>query len=60
MWPFDPNKQQMYQQYAQAYNTGDYSNIDQNEAQGQVQQFVQNETVEFFAFSGQTRISRAA
>ena len=42
MWPFDPNKQQMYQQYAQAYNTGDFSNIDPNEAQGQLQQFVQN------------------
>ncbi len=42
MWPFDPNKQQMYQQYAQASNTGDYSGIDPNEAQGQLQQFVQN------------------
>ncbi len=42
MWPFDPNKQQMYQQYAQAANTGDYSNIDPNEAQGETQQFIQN------------------
>src|SRR6266571_3978831 len=42
MWPFDPNKQQMYQQYAQAYNTGNYSNIDPNEAREQLQQFVQN------------------
>jgi len=42
MWPFDPNKQDMYQKYAQAYNTGDYSNIDPNEARGQVQQFVHN------------------
>jgi hypothetical protein len=42
MWPFDPNKQQMYQNYAQAYDTGDYSNIDPNEAQSQLQQFVQN------------------
>ena len=42
MWPFDPNKQQMYQQYAQANTTGDYSSIDPNEAQGQLQQFVQN------------------
>jgi len=42
MWPFDPNKQDMYQKYAQAYNTGNYSNIDPNEAQGQLQQFVQN------------------
>ncbi len=42
MWPFDPNKQQMYQNYAQAADTGDYSSIDPNEAQGNVQQFVQN------------------
>lgn len=42
MWPFDQNKQDMYQRYAQAYNTGDYSSIDPNEAQGQLQQFVQN------------------
>lgn len=42
MWPFDPNKQQMYQMYAQAHSTGDYSSIDPNEAQGQLQQFVQN------------------
>jgi hypothetical protein len=42
MWPFDPNNQQMYQNYAQAYNTGDYSQIDPNEATGNLQQFVQN------------------
>ena len=42
MWPFDPNKQDMYQRYAQAYDSGDASNIDTNEAQGQLQQFVQN------------------
>ena len=42
MWPFDPNKQQMYEQYAQAHNTGNYSNIDPNEARGNLQQFVQN------------------
>src|SRR5947209_6772259 len=42
MWPFDPNKQDLYQKYAQAYKTGDYSKIDPNEAQGQLQQFVRN------------------
>lgn len=42
MWPFDPNKQEMYQRYAQAGQTGNYSTIDRNEAQGQLQQFVQN------------------
>jgi hypothetical protein len=42
MWPFDPNKQQMYQKYAQAYNTGNFSNVDPNEAKGQLSQFIQN------------------
>ena len=42
MWPFDSNKQETYQRYAQAFDSGDYSNIDPNEAQGHLQQFVQN------------------
>jgi hypothetical protein len=42
MWPFDPDKREMYQRYAQAYDSGDHSNIDPNEAQGQMQQFIQN------------------
>jgi hypothetical protein len=42
MFPFDPNRQQMYQQYAQAAQTGDYSGINPQEAQGNIQQFVQN------------------
>ncbi len=42
MWPFDPNKQQMYQQYAQAAQSGDYSAINPQEAQTNMQQFVQN------------------
>ncbi len=42
MFPFDPNNQQMYQQYAQANASGDYSGIDPNEAAGHVQQFMQN------------------
>lgn len=42
MWPFDPNKQEMYQRYAQAYTTGNFSGIDQNEARGQLQEFVKN------------------
>jgi hypothetical protein len=42
MWPFDANNQQMYQKYAQAYDRGDYSNVDQHEAKGHVQQFVRN------------------
>ena len=42
MYPFDPNNQQTYQQYAQASNSADYSGIDPNEAAGHVQQFMQN------------------
>ena len=32
----------MYEQYAQAYNTGSYNNIDPNQAWGNVQQFMQS------------------
>jgi hypothetical protein len=42
MWPFDQNNQPMYQQYSQAYNTGNYNGIDPNQAWGNVQQFMQN------------------
>ena len=42
MWPFDQNNQQMYQQYAQAYDTNDYSGINQNQAMEHMQQFMQN------------------
>jgi hypothetical protein len=42
MWPFDQNNQQMYQQYAQAAQTGNYNNIDPNQARGQLKTFVQN------------------
>jgi len=42
MFPFDQSKQQTYQQYAQAADSGDYSQVDPNEAAGHVQQFAQN------------------
>jgi hypothetical protein len=42
IWPFDANNQQKYQNYAQAYDQGNFANIDQNQAQADVQQFVQN------------------
>lgn len=42
MWPFDSSKQEMYQRYAQASTTGNYSTIDPNEVRGHLQQFVQN------------------
>ncbi len=42
MFPFDQANQQQYDQYAQASNSGDYSQIDQDQAAGHVQQFAQN------------------
>src|ERR1700730_14874763 len=34
MWPFDQNNQQMYQQYAQAYDNNNYHGIDNNQIWG--------------------------
>ena len=42
MWPFDPNNQQMYQQYSNAWDQGTYSQIPEQEARQNYQQFVQN------------------
>ena len=42
MYPFDQNNQQQYQQYAQASDSGDYSQVDPNQAADHVQQFAQN------------------
>ena len=42
MWPFDQNNQQVYQQYSQAHESGNYTGIDQNQAMGNMQQFMQN------------------
>ena len=42
MWPFDRNNHQAYQQYAQAYDSGYYDNVDPNQAANHMQQFVQN------------------
>jgi hypothetical protein len=41
MWPFDQNNQPMYQQYAQAYDTGNYNNFNQGDALGHILQFIQ-------------------
>ncbi len=40
MWPFDQNNQQMYQQYAQAYDNGNYYGIDNNQIWGHLFQFM--------------------
>ncbi|HLG78422.1 MAG TPA: hypothetical protein VKX46_18550 [Ktedonobacteraceae bacterium] len=40
MWPFDQNNQQVYQQYAQGYDNGNYDNFNQNQAFGHLQQFM--------------------
>jgi len=42
MYPYDQNNKQAYQQYAQASDSGDYSQVDPNQAAGHVQQFAQN------------------
>ncbi len=41
MWPFDNNNQQVYQQYAQAYDSGNYNGFDPFQALGHVTQFMQ-------------------
>jgi hypothetical protein len=41
MWPFDQNNQYTYQQYAQAYDTGNYDGFDHNQTLGYLQQFMQ-------------------
>lgn len=41
MWPFDQNNQPIYQQYAQAYDTGNYNNFNQGDALGHIMQFIQ-------------------
>lgn len=42
MFPFDQNNQQMYQQYANHWDQGTYSQIPYDQAQQNYQQFVQN------------------
>ncbi|HEY6409301.1 MAG TPA: hypothetical protein VIY29_17715, partial [Ktedonobacteraceae bacterium] len=42
MWPFDPNNQQMYQQYANHADQGTYGQIPEQEARQNYQQFVKN------------------
>lgn len=42
MFPFDQTNQQQYQQYVQAADSGDFSQIDPDQAAGHVQQFAQN------------------
>ena len=40
MWPFDQNNQQTYQQYAQAYDTGNFAGLNHQHALGWLQQFI--------------------
>ncbi len=40
MWPFDQNYQPVYQQYSQAYDTGNYNGVDPYQAFGHLQQFM--------------------
>ena len=47
MWPFDPNRQQMYQNYANAWDQGSYHQLPDQEVQQNYQQFVQNAPPQF-------------
>ncbi len=42
MYPFDQNNQQMYQQYANSWDQGTYSQLPEQEVQQNYRQFVQN------------------
>jgi hypothetical protein len=42
MWPFDQNDQQLYQRYAQAYNTGNYAEFEPYRSFGYVRRFMQS------------------
>ncbi len=42
MYPYDQNNQQMYQQYANAWDQGTYSQLPEQETRQNYQQFVQN------------------
>lgn len=41
MWPFDQNNQPVYQQYASAYDSGNFQEVDPDQAYGHVQRFMQ-------------------
>ena len=47
MWPFDPDRQQMYQNYANAWDQGTYNQLPDQEVQQNYQQFVQNAPAPF-------------
>ena len=42
MFPFDPSKQPLYEQYVRAHETGDHNGIAHDQLLGHVQQFMQN------------------
>src|SRR5437870_5568446 len=42
MWPIDQNNQQMYQQYANAWDQGTYGQLPEQEVRQNYRQFVQN------------------
>ncbi len=46
MWPFDTNNQQIYQQYAQAYDSGNYSHFEPHQVLSHLQQFMQSAPIE--------------
>ena len=48
MYPYDPNNQQMYQQYANHWDQGTYGQIPEQQAYQNYQQFAQNAPPQMF------------
>lgn len=42
MWPYNNNNQQVYQEYAEAYESGNYSRFQPHQVLGHLQQFMQS------------------
>ena len=42
MWPYNQNNQQMYQQYADAWDQGNYTQLPEHEVRQNYRQFIQN------------------
>jgi hypothetical protein len=42
MWPFDENKRESYQRYAQARESGNYNSVDTNQAARDLREFAQH------------------
>ena len=46
MWPYNSNNQQVYEEYASAYESGNYSSIQPHQVLGHLQQFMQSAPID--------------